>query len=150
MESSFWPPSLTSQFWHCPVPFHLDLYRIDDASDAVAGGLLDERQLEGVTLVEWAERLGEAIDRLRAENFDLVLLDFMLPDSEGLATFSTVRLQAPDVPVVALTGVSDEGVAVEAVRQGALDFLVKGQVQPAALKRAIRYALTCPRRIRPS
>ena len=97
-----------------------------------------------------AERLGEAIDRLRAENFDLVLLDFMLPDSEGLATLSTVRLQAPDVPVVALTGVSDEGVAVEAVRQGALDFLVKGQVQPAALKRAIRYALTCPRRIRPS
>ncbi len=97
-----------------------------------------------------AERLGEAIDRLRAENFDLVLLDFMLPDSEGLATFSTVRLQAPDVPIVALTGVSNESVAVEAVRQGALDFLVKGQVQPATLKRAIHYALTCPRRIRTS
>lgn len=97
-----------------------------------------------------AERLSEAIDRLRAATFDLVLLDFMLPDSEGLATFSTVRLQAPEVPVVVLTALSDEDIAVEAVRQGALDVLVKGQVQPAALKRAIHYALTCPRRVRPA
>ncbi len=41
--------------------FHLDLYRLDDAADALAGGLLDERQLEGVALVEWAERLGRAL-----------------------------------------------------------------------------------------
>jgi tRNA threonylcarbamoyladenosine biosynthesis protein TsaE len=41
--------------------FHLDLYRIDDAADALAGGLIDERQLEGVALVEWAERLGAAL-----------------------------------------------------------------------------------------
>jgi tRNA threonylcarbamoyladenosine biosynthesis protein TsaE len=41
--------------------FHLDLYRIDDAADALAGGLLDERQLAGVALVEWAERLGPAL-----------------------------------------------------------------------------------------
>ena len=41
--------------------FHLDLYRLDDAADALAGGLLDERQLDGVALVEWAERLGDAL-----------------------------------------------------------------------------------------
>jgi tRNA threonylcarbamoyladenosine biosynthesis protein TsaE len=41
--------------------FHLDLYRLDDAADALAGGLIDERQLAGVVLVEWAERLGEAL-----------------------------------------------------------------------------------------
>ena len=41
--------------------FHLDLYRIEDAADALAGGLLDERQVEGVVLVEWAERLGRAL-----------------------------------------------------------------------------------------
>jgi tRNA threonylcarbamoyladenosine biosynthesis protein TsaE len=41
--------------------FHLDLYRIDDAADALAGGLLDERQLEGIVLVEWAERIGETL-----------------------------------------------------------------------------------------
>jgi tRNA threonylcarbamoyladenosine biosynthesis protein TsaE len=46
--------------------FHLDLYRLVDAADALAGGLLDERQAEGVTLIEWAERLGPALppDRL--------------------------------------------------------------------------------------
>ena len=41
--------------------FHLDLYRLDDASDALAGGLIDERQAAGVSLVEWAERLGAAL-----------------------------------------------------------------------------------------
>ena len=47
--------------------FHLDLYRIDDAADALAGGLLDERQLEGVALVEWAERLGPALPVARLD-----------------------------------------------------------------------------------
>ncbi len=50
--------------------FHLDLYRIEDAADALAGGLLDERQLEGVVLVEWAERLGRA---LPASRLDVVM-----------------------------------------------------------------------------
>ena len=47
--------------------FHLDLYRLDDAADALAGGLLDERQLEGVALVEWAERLGDALPVARLD-----------------------------------------------------------------------------------
>jgi tRNA threonylcarbamoyladenosine biosynthesis protein TsaE len=47
--------------------FHLDLYRLDDAADALAGGLLDERQLEGVALVEWAERLGRALPVARLD-----------------------------------------------------------------------------------
>lgn len=47
--------------------FHLDLYRLDDAADALAGGLLDERQVEGVALVEWAERLGRALPAARLD-----------------------------------------------------------------------------------
>lgn len=47
--------------------FHVDLYRLSDAADALAGGLLDERQLEGVTLVEWAERLGRALPVARLD-----------------------------------------------------------------------------------
>jgi tRNA threonylcarbamoyladenosine biosynthesis protein TsaE len=47
--------------------FHIDLYRLEDARDAIAGGLLDERQADGVTLVEWAERLGDALPRGRLE-----------------------------------------------------------------------------------
>ena len=51
--------------------FHLDLYRLADAADALAGGLLDERQLDGVALVEWAERLGDALPVARLD----VLID---------------------------------------------------------------------------
>ena len=51
--------------------FHLDLYRLADAADALAGGLIDERQLEGVALVEWAERLGDALPAGRLD----VLID---------------------------------------------------------------------------
>lgn len=47
--------------------FHIDLYRLEDAADALAGGLLDERQLEGVALVEWAERLGSALPAARLD-----------------------------------------------------------------------------------
>jgi tRNA threonylcarbamoyladenosine biosynthesis protein TsaE len=47
--------------------FHLDLYRLDSAADALAGGLLDERQLDGVALVEWAERLGSALPVARLD-----------------------------------------------------------------------------------
>ena len=96
---------------------------------------------EGTLVIQRAERLSEALEKLRTQPIDLVLLDFMLPDSEGMATFSAVRKEAPDVPVVALTGVSDDSIAIEAVRQGAQDFLVKGQVQPKALYRALYYAI---------
>ena len=96
---------------------------------------------EGAFAIERAERLSEALEKLRTRPVDLVLLDFMLPDSEGLATFAAVHKEAPNVPVVALTGVSDESIAIEAVRQGAQDFLVKGQVQPKALHRALHYAI---------
>jgi len=51
--------------------FHLDLYRLADAADALAGGLIDDRQLEGVALVEWAERLGDALPAARLD----VLID---------------------------------------------------------------------------
>ena len=47
--------------------FHVDLYRLDDAADALAGGLIDERQLEGVALIEWAERLGDALPVARLD-----------------------------------------------------------------------------------
>jgi Flp pilus assembly CpaE family ATPase len=96
---------------------------------------------EGAFVIQRVERLSEALEKLRGQVVDLVLLDFMLPDSEGMATFAAVRKQAPDVPIVALTGMSDESIAIEAVRQGAQDFLVKGQVQPKALHRAIHYAI---------
>ena len=60
--------------------FHLDLYRIEDAADAVSGGLLDERQADGVTLVEWAERLGDALPQGRLD----VLIDGTGDEPRGI------------------------------------------------------------------
>src|SRR2546428_12237048 len=86
-------------------------------------------------------QLSAASQHLAAEHWDVVLLDLSLPDSHGLKTFATLHAQAPGVPMVVLTGLDDETVAVEAVREGAQDYLVKGQVDRNGLVRAMRYAI---------
>jgi len=90
--------------------------------------------------IAWVTRLSEGLERLSLGGIDLVLLDLGLPDSYGLETFVRAYAQAPQVPFVVLTGLRDEAVALTAVRQGAQDFLVKGQTDGIMLFRAIRYA----------
>lgn len=86
-------------------------------------------------------RLSEALSRL-AEPFDVVLVDLGLPDSQGLDTFRQIRGRAPDAPIVVLTGLSDEAIALQAMQEGAQDYLTKGNVLDGALVvRAIRYAI---------
>jgi len=87
------------------------------------------------------ERLDAALPRLRAQLFDLVLLDLSLPDSQGLATFETLYQHQPELPIIVLTGLDDEEFAVKAVRSGAQDYLVKGEINAQLLVRAIRYAI---------
>jgi serine phosphatase RsbU (regulator of sigma subunit) len=91
--------------------------------------------------IERADRLSTALDRLAKEHFDIVLLDLSLPDSHGLGTFSRVHQQFPGVPIIVMSGLDDERVAVTAVHEGAQDYLVKGQVSGPLLVRAMRYAL---------
>ena len=95
----------------------------------------------GAFAVESVERLSAALTRLGAGGIEVVLLDLKLPDSAGLRTFTAVQAQAPDVPIVVLTGLSDEALAVSTVRDGAQDYLVKGQVDGDLLGRTIRYAI---------
>lgn len=87
------------------------------------------------------EQLGEARQRLGGERFDVVLLDLCLPDSQGLETFLKMRDRTPEVPIVVITGLDDETLAVKAVEQGAQDYLVKGQANGNLLVRAVRYAI---------
>ncbi len=91
--------------------------------------------------LECADRLSAALKRLTAGEIDVVLLDLSLPDSQGLKAFAEVRTQAAQVPVVVLSGLDDEALAIEAVSQGAQDYLVKGHVDGFSLARAIRYAI---------
>ena len=64
-----------------------------------------------------------------------------LPDSQGLDTFTRIQAVAPDLPVVLFTGISDEELAMEALRMGAQDYLIKGQADDKLMVRSIRYAL---------
>ena len=88
-----------------------------------------------------ADRLAAALPTLAAGGADVVLLDLSLPDAHGLETVNRALAAAPTVPIVVLTGLDDETVAVQAVQAGAQDYLVKGQVEPGMLARALRYAM---------
>lgn len=100
---------------------------------AEAGGASFELQATG--------RLSTGLERLAAGGIDTVLLDLSLPDSRGLDTYVRTQARAPQVPTVVLTGLDDEALALEAVREGAQDYLLKGQVDGNLLVRALRYAI---------
>jgi PAS domain S-box-containing protein len=91
--------------------------------------------------LESVSRLSEAFSRLEGGDIDLVLLDLGLPDSHGLQTFHKLRQAAPDIPIVVLTGNMDLETAIAAVREGAQDYLVKGEVSGNLLGRAAQYAV---------
>ncbi|HYK89858.1 MAG TPA: response regulator [Acidobacteriota bacterium] len=85
--------------------------------------------------------LSEGLRLIREQSFDAILLDLSLPDSQGLDTFLRVQAVASAVPVIVLTGREDEGLAEEAIRHGAQDYLVKGTIDRRMVFRAIRYAI---------
>jgi two-component system cell cycle sensor histidine kinase/response regulator CckA len=84
--------------------------------------------------------LQKGLLRVGRERFDVIMLDLSLPDADGIETLLRMHAQAPTVPIVVLTGLDDEALAVRAVREGAQDYLVKGQVTSQLLVRAMRYA----------
>lgn len=99
------------------------------------------RQTHPSFQVTCAERLQSGLEVLAKGGIDVVLLDLTLPDSRGLETFLAVQKQAPNVPVVILTGTDNEGVGLEAVQRGAQDYLVKGQVDGKAIPRILGFAI---------
>ncbi len=113
----------------------------DDHADArlfqamLAHEARDEFQLARVG------RLAEALGNLKCQRYDLVLSDLGLPDSQGLPTFLSLKAQAPKLPIVVLSGLEDEELAVKAMQVGAQDYLVKSQVNSPLLARSLRYAV---------
>ena len=110
----------------------------DSPSDAQLLRLLlrAEPQFSVVT----ATRVSRGIASLSESSFDLVLLDLSLPDGEGIDTLRRVRCAARNVPIVVLTGLDDEAIAISALREGAQDYLLKGETDRSLLLRVIRYA----------
>jgi signal transduction histidine kinase len=103
--------------------------------------LSDDQEGASTFELERVERLEQGMAYLAEHGADVVLLDLSLPDSQGLDTFLRLRERLPMVPVVVLSGLSDETVAVRAVHEGAQDYLVKGHADGHAITRAMRYAV---------
>ena len=112
----------------------------DNAGDA---DLVRLRLLEGGSQVDVScvDRLSAALASVAHEPPAVVVLDLTLPDSNGPDSFRRLHDQAPGIPVVILTAVDDEEMAVKTVQQGAQDYLLKGEVDGKQLARSIRYAM---------
>lgn len=120
-----------------PTPIRVLLVEDDDAYAAMIGRELADSN-QPVTLKRVAS-LGEALEAM-PHAIDAVLLDLHLPDAAGLSVLDRMYATAPGIPIVVLTSQVDENVALEAVKRGAQDYLLKSEVDAYVLARAIRYA----------
>lgn len=112
----------------------------DDQDVEIVRELLNTQQ-NSVNL-QHRRSLSQGISYLHeSDSIDLVLLDLCLSDTQGLDTFHTVHERFPTLPLVILSGNTDETIAIEAMKEGAQDFLVKGRFNSSLLSRTIRYAL---------
>ncbi len=104
--------------------------------------MLDEEKSDRFnTELRCADSLAAGLEYLRGDKIDIVLLDLTLPDSQELNTFKKVKAQVPDIPIVVMSGLEDERIAMDAVKKGAQDYLVKGRIDRNLLKRSILYAI---------
>ena len=90
--------------------------------------------------LEHFQRVEDGVKNLN-EDFDIMLLDLNLPDSQGFETFNTMNKNAPELPIIILTGLVDEDLAINIVSEGAQDYLVKGQIDKQLLSRSIKYSI---------
>ena len=90
--------------------------------------------------IETADTLESALKILQEQPCEMILLDLGLPDSSGLETFEKITLAHPEIACVILSGMDDEALALEAVKRGAQDYVVKGDVHEEMLPRILSYA----------
>jgi PAS domain S-box-containing protein len=91
--------------------------------------------------LDYTDRLSRGLIQLSSQPYDVVLLDLNLPDSRGLDTLNTTVRRFPRLPVVILSGLADDMITIEAVRRGAQDYLVKGEISGPLVMRVMRYAI---------
>lgn len=86
-------------------------------------------------------RLDEGLKYLVTNEFDVIFLDLCLPDSKGIETFNVMNYNAHDTPIIILSGLEDEIFAVSAVRKGAEEYLVKGEIDSQTLVKSVKHSL---------
>jgi PAS domain S-box-containing protein len=113
----------------------------DNSGDArLLQELLKETSYSNWELI-WKKMLQAGLEDLESNNVALIFLDLSLPDSQGLDTIKQVIQKAPNVPIIIMTGLHDDAMGIQAVREGAQDFLVKDEVTARSLERSMNYAL---------
>jgi signal transduction histidine kinase len=113
----------------------------DNAGDARLLREMFSKESPGSFELTHLLRMSDAVIHLAKGGVDIVLLDMGLPDGHGLDTVRRAHAAAPTVPVIVLTGLDDEALASEAMKEGAQDYLIKGQIENRALPRALRHAI---------
>jgi diguanylate cyclase (GGDEF)-like protein/PAS domain S-box-containing protein len=122
-------------------PIKIILLVEDNAGDArLIQEMFNDQGLQHVEL-KHVESMEDAEKCIALRAIDIILLDLGLPDVQGLEAVRRARKAAPGVPLVVLSGLDDESMAVQAMQQGAQDYLIKGQIEPRELVRALRYAV---------
>ena len=113
----------------------------DYPGDVILIGELLADVKEIIFNVRHVELLTEGLQELTGGYTDIILLDLNLPDSRGFATFEAVKKAAGNVPIIIMSGMTDEELALRAVKEGAQDYITKGNISPDLLIRAIRYGI---------
>jgi PAS domain S-box-containing protein len=124
-----------------PLPALRVLLIEDNPGDARLVQAALAEQAPGEFTVAVAERLADALARLQSERFDAVLCDLGLPDSTGLGTAQAVAAHVPGLPLVVLTGSHEVELGRAAIKLGAQDYLIKGDLKPPLLSGTLRYAI---------
>ncbi|MFX1236794.1 MAG: response regulator [Promethearchaeota archaeon] len=86
-------------------------------------------------------RLSDGLESLDKKKFDVLLLDLTLPDSDGKNTLESIFNLTPKIPIIILTGLNEKAMALESLKKGAQDYLVKNELDPTLLTRSILYAI---------
>jgi signal transduction histidine kinase len=113
----------------------------DSAGDARLLRDMFRREKAGSFELTHLGRMSEAEVHLANHRADIILLDMGLPDGHGIDTLRRAHAMAPGIPLIVLTGLDDEALAAEAMKEGAQDYLIKDQIQNRALPRALRHAI---------
>lgn len=113
--------------------------------DSTAQGAFIKSHLESMTaynyMVDWVKSVESGIQRLQGKPYDVVLLDLNLPDSEGLGTFDRIASDARNIPIVVLTALNNERLAINLLKKGAQDYCFKTETSTGAVSRSIQYAM---------
>lgn len=113
----------------------------DNPNDVILTGYLLEEANDYIYRVRHADRLSMGLEHLATESPGIILLDLNLPDSHGLSTFEAVKKVAGTVPIIIMSGLTAKELAVNAVQEGAQDYLIKGQINSQLLIRSILYGI---------